>query len=217
MKRMLNEVEGLKRIRLSSIEMTEITDELIELIANDDRVARHLHIPLQVGNDRLLKLNNRPYTTEDYYNRISYIRSRIENVSISSDVIAGLPTETDEEFDQTAQFIKKCNLSFLHAFPYACKQHTVDATLKPQTPEIKKKERTAVLTELSKNLLSQFCDKFIGKTVDVVFETEEDGIINGHSSEYVVVKAKGDVNQCHTMQKVLITKKNGTELYGEIV
>ncbi|MBR5049271.1 MAG: tRNA (N(6)-L-threonylcarbamoyladenosine(37)-C(2))-methylthiotransferase MtaB [Erysipelotrichaceae bacterium] len=191
MKTLLAEVEGLERIRLSSIEMTEVSDRLIELMAADKRIARHLHIPLQTGNDRLLKLNNRPYTTEQYYERISEIRDRLPGVSISSDIIAGLPTESEQEHQETMQFIEKCRLSFLHVFPYARKQHTYDATLK-QVPENVRKERAASLTKLRGQLYNDYVSSYLNKEVEVLFETGENGLLKGHSSEYIVTAAEGE-------------------------
>ena len=191
MKTLLAEVEGLERIRLSSIEMTEVSDRQIELMAADKRIARHLHIPLQTGNDRLLKLNNRPYTTQQYYERISEIRERLPGISISSDILAGLPTESEQEHQETMQFIEKCRLSFLHVFPYARKQHTYDATLK-QVPENVKKERAASLTKLRGQLYNDYVSSYLNREVEVLFETGENGLLKGHSSEYIVTAAEGE-------------------------
>ncbi|MCR5067538.1 MAG: tRNA (N(6)-L-threonylcarbamoyladenosine(37)-C(2))-methylthiotransferase MtaB [Erysipelotrichaceae bacterium] len=216
MKRMLEEVPGLERIRLSSIEMTEVSDKLIDLMVSDNRIARHLHIPLQTGNDRLLKLNNRPYTTQQYYERISEIRNRLAGISISSDIIAGLPTETDEEHRETMAFIEKCRLSFLHVFPYARKEHTYDATLK-QVPENIRKQRAAGLTKLRGQLYNDYVSGYLNKEVEVLFETCENGLLKGHSSEYIVTAAEGTGDLLGKICRVHVDACEGEELRGHII
>ena len=216
MQALLDEVEGLERIRLSSIEMTEVSNRLIELMAADRRIARHLHIPLQTGNDRLLKLNNRPYTTEQYYQRIGEIRERLPGISISSDIIAGLPTETDEEHEETRKFIEKCRLSFLHVFPYARKEHTYDATLK-QVAENVKKERAASLTKLRGQLYNDYVSSYLNREVEVLFETCENGLLKGHSSEYIMVAAEGKEDLLGQICRVRVDSLEKEELRGHII
>jgi threonylcarbamoyladenosine tRNA methylthiotransferase MtaB len=216
MQALLREVEGLQRIRLSSIEMTEVSDRLIELMAGDRRIARHLHIPLQTGNDRLLKLNNRPYTTKEYHDRINEIRERIPGISISSDIIAGLPTETDQEHEQTMAFIESCRLSFLHVFPYARKQHTPDASL-AQVPENVRKQRAAGLTKLSQRLYNDYMISFFNKEVEVLFETSENGLLKGHCSEYVEVTVNSQSDLRHQICRVHIDGIEGECLKGHLI
>ncbi|MBQ1826481.1 MAG: MiaB/RimO family radical SAM methylthiotransferase, partial [Erysipelotrichaceae bacterium] len=217
-KMILQRVPALERIRISSIEMTEVSDELIDLIASDKRIARHLHIPLQVGNDRLLALNNRPYTTEQFARRIESIRERIPGVSISTDVIAGLPTETDEEFRQTCDFCREINFSFMHVFPYAIKRKTKDALIREQVNGEVKKERAADLTILSNQLYNNFVMAFLGRKCDVLFERNRDGMLVGHNSEYVTVTAKGDSSMLHSCCQVRISAVGDDDvLIGEII
>jgi len=216
-KRMLNEVSGLQRIRISSIEMTEVTDELIELMSKEKRIAKHLHIPLQTGNDRLLKLNNRPYKIEDYYNKVIKIRELIPDCSISSDVIVGLPQETDEEFSGTLSFIEKCELSFTHVFPYARKKGTVDYSLPGQVDEVVKKQRVGNLTNLSNNLYNKYAEKFLNKTVDVLFETYQMGLNRGHCSQYIPTVVSSENCYAHKMCKVYVDGVDGNTLIGHIV
>ncbi len=212
---LLNRIPSLERIRLSSIEMTEVSDRLIELMAADKRIARHLHIPLQTGNDRLLKLNNRPYTTEQYLNRIEQIREKLPGISISSDIIAGLPTETEEEHEQTMAFISQCRLSFLHVFPYARKEHTYDATLK-QVPENVRKQRAAGLTKLSDQLYNEYAGSLLNKDVDVLFETLENGTLKGHCSEYVEVNVNSSEDLRGQIRSVHVTGIEGECLTGQL-
>lgn len=216
-KLLLDEVEGLKRIRLSSIEISEVSDELIALMKNDLRIARHLHIPVQTGNDRLLKLNNRPYTCSQFLDRIEEIRALLPGISISTDVIAGLPSETEQEADEIAQFIADCNFSFLHVFPYARKEHTFDATLKQQVSEIDKKRRAERLTKLSERLYNEYNKTLVGQKVEVVFETYKDGYLKGHCSQYVLVKVSSETDYSHQLKTVLITGVHEDYLFGEIL
>jgi len=216
-KRMLNEIEGLKRIRLSSIEMTEVSDELIALMSQDERVASHLHIPLQTGTDRLLKLNNRPYTTEQYYQKIQKIRSLIPDISISSDVIAGLPTESSQEAKATEEFIEKCELSFLHVFPYAKKEHTKDAEMKQQVDEQEKKHRVSCLTNLSSSLYNRYASKFVGQKLQVLFETKQDNVNRGHCSQYIVTEVISEKDLSHQLLEVVVDEVKDNTLIAHLV
>ena len=215
--RLIKEVDGLKRLRISSIEVTEVTDKLISLIANNEIIARHLHIPLQTGVDRLLKDNNRPYTTDYYYQKIKKIREMIPDISISSDIIVGLPTETDEEFDQTIKFIEKCELSFLHVFPYARKKFTANYDKKGQIAEIVKRARVARLTMTSGQLYNMYMSKFVSQCVEVLFERRIDDYLTGHCSQYVEVYVKTDKDLLNQIHKVYIDKVDGGLLYGHLI
>lgn len=215
--RLIKEVDGLKRLRISSIEVTEVTDKLISLIANNEIIARHLHIPLQTGVDRLLKDNNRPYTTDYYYQKVKKIREMIPDISISSDIIVGLPTETDEEFDQTIKFIEKCELSFLHVFPYARKKFTANYDKKGQVGEKVKRARVARLTMASGQLYNIYMSKFVSQSVEVLFERSIDGYLTGHCSQYIEVYVKTDKDLLNQIHKVYIDKVDGGLLYGHLI
>ena len=205
------EVEGLKRLRISSIEVTEIDDKLIELMSKSDIIAHHLHIPLQTGSDFLLKDNNRPYNSKYYIDKINNIRSKINDISISSDVIVGLPNETEEYFQQTIDTIQQAHLSFLHVFPYARKKHTVDYDKKNQVDAKVKKERVGRLTNLSLGLYNNYASSFVGKTVDVLFEKYEKGINKGHCSQYLNVELACAIDLTNQFVKVeVISVKEST-------
>lgn len=217
-KRLLDEVKGLERLRISSIEMTEVTDELVDLMSRDERIARHLHIPSQTGCDAVLKAMNRPYTTVEYLNRINEIRARVPSVSISSDVIVGFPGESEENFNDTKQFIKDVNFSFLHVFPYAAKKHTPAAVMKNQIPEAVKRSRVGELTNLSDGLYNCFVNDFKGKTGKVLLEINRDGYLQGHNSEYVMVKIKSDdTSLLHKMVDVRYRDMKEDYLIGELI
>ena len=183
MKRMVKEIPKLQRIRISSIEMNEITDELLEFIKGEEKIARHLHIPVQSANTTVLKNMNRPYTIAWFMERVDYIRSLIPDISISSDVITGFPQESEEQFQDTLDNIARMRLSFLHVFPYSRRDHTAAAQMSGHLENKIKKERASRLANLSKQLYTAYKQNFIGKEVSVIFEKEKDGKLIGHSSE----------------------------------
>lgn len=189
MKRMVKEIPKLQRIRISSIEMNEITDELLEFIKGEEKIARHLHIPVQSANTTVLKNMNRPYTIAWFMERVDYIRSLIPDISISSDVITGFPQESEEQFQDTLDNIARMRLSFLHVFPYSRRDHTAAAQMSGHLENKIKKERASRLANLSKQLYTAYKQNFIGKEVSVIFEKEKDGKLIGHSSEYLEVAA----------------------------
>ncbi len=215
--KILEEVKDLKRLRISSIEVTEVSDKLIELMIKNEKIARHLHIPLQVGVNRLLKMNNRPYTKEQYYQRIWEIKEKINDISISSDVIVGLPTETDSDFEETKEFIQNCQLSFLHVFPYARKKGTVNYEVKPQVDETIKKQRVACLTNISDRLYNNYVKKFIGKTVSVLFERYVNGVSIGHCSQYILVEVATEIDYTNKFKDVYIESVEENILKGHII
>lgn len=214
MKRMVKEIHKLQRIRISSIEMNEITDELLEFIKGEEKIARHLHIPVQSANTTVLKNMNRPYTIAWFMERVDYIRSLIPDISISSDVITGFPQESEEQFQDTLDNIARMRLSFLHVFPYSRRDHTAAAQMSGHLENKIKKERASRLANLSKQLYTAYKQNFIGKEVSVIFEKEKDGKLIGHSSEYLEVAAAAPLAWLHTMHTVRITALDGDLLVG---
>lgn len=205
---------AIKRIRISSIEITEVTDELIALIKEEPRVARHLHIPVQAGADATLKRMNRPYTTEQFYQRIKWIRQQIPNISISTDLIVGFVQESEEEFMQTRQFLSKAAFSFLHVFPFSSKSGTAASAMKGHVPSAIKKQRVKECLAYSQQCKIQYTTQFIGKTMDVLIEKSEDGISFGHTSEYIPVKLN-EVHPVGAMIHIIGTHMIDYELVGK--
>lgn len=201
------------RFRISSIEMTEIDDHLIELMKKDHRIARHFHIPLQSGCDTVLKRMNRPYTTKEFLERIEYIRKEIPGISISTDLIVGFPGETDEEFKKTCDFLKECQFSFLHIFPYSLRSGTKAASMENQIDPKIKKNRAAICAEINEELYDKYKESYLDKEVTVLFEKNEDGYTFGHSSEYFPVLVKGEYPRS-TFVKVEISELKNHQLYG---
>lgn len=215
MKRMVKEVEGLARIRISSIEMNEINDELLSFMKEEPKIARHLHIPIQSANTTVLKKMNRPYDVEWFKQRVSYIRSLMPDISISTDVITGFPQESEEEFADTVSNIKTIGFSFLHVFPFSKRDNTVAAGMDGHLDNKVKKQRAAILGEVSKSLYTEYKQRFIGKEVEVLLEKMEDGYLFGHTSEYLEVYVQGDISDLQTMKQVTITAMEDDRLYAK--
>ena len=188
----LVKIEDLKAIRLSSIEITEITDEIIELMANNPKLSPHLHIPSQTCDNTILKNMNRPYTIEEYKDRIGYIRSKVKDVSISTDLIVGFPGETEELFENTYENLKEIEFSFIHCFPYSRKAGTKADKMSGHVDPKIKKARVKKVLELDEQLRKNYALKFIGKEADVLVEKNKDGYSYGYSRNYIYVKVKGE-------------------------
>lgn len=204
----LESIEGLKRIRISSIEISELTEEVIDLIANSKKIVNHLHIPLQGGTNRILKLMNRKYTLEDYSDKIKDLRQKIKNLAITTDIIAGFPTETDKDHVEALEFISKIGFSELHVFPYSKRNGTLSAKMTPEVDGVVKKARVQDFLKLSTVLAKAFIQSQIGKLQEVVFETEKDGYLEGHTSNYILVKAIADRTMIGEVVNVKITQEN---------
>ena len=186
---MLLNIEGLKSLRISSIEESEIDDKLISLITSKDNFAKHLHIPLQSGANHVLKLMNRKYTREQFIAKIKRIKELMPDVMISGDVIVGFPQENEEDFQDTYNLCKEC-FDMLHVFPYSMRPGTVAARMDGQiSPEVKK-QRSKVLLDLSDELYQNFANRFIDKEVTVLVEKydQEKGLNIGHTSNYISVQ-----------------------------
>ncbi len=179
-------LKGLKSLRISSIEESEIDEKLIDLIAHNPVVAKHLHIPLQSGSDAILKLMNRKYTCDQFYKKIQRIKDLLPNVAITTDVIVGFPNETGKEFTETYEFIKKCGFHMLHVFPFSAREGTVAYKMSGQVNPQVKKERVSKLLDLSKQLWEQYTLRFIGQELEMLVEKVDDkGMCVGHTSNYI--------------------------------
>lgn len=200
LKRMCDEVKGLQRIRISSIEINEITDEFIQLMKQETKIARHLHIPIQSGNNDILKLMNRPYTISDYEKRINEIRKQITGISISTDVITGFPDESEAQFEDGCDCLKRLQFSFLHVFPFSKRDGTKAALMKNQLNNQIKKQRSARLNALSEKLYQRYQEGFVKQQVAVLWEEEANGMISGHTSEYLKVYAPYEASSLHQLE-----------------
>ncbi len=215
-RRMCDEIEGLERIRISSIEIVEITDELIDLMANNPKIANHFHIPVQSGSNETLRRMHRPYTTEQFLNRVNEIRKKIPGISISTDLIVGFPMESDEEFKETLDFLNKIQFSFIHVFPFSSKEGTIAHTMKGQVDEKIKKNRASLVGKLSKQGYHEYMNTFVNQELEVLIETiDENGISHGHSSEYIPTAICQKLNP-NQLVKVIGSKLVQDEFYAKV-
>ena len=212
--REMNKIEELKRIRISSIEITEITDFMIQQIANSTKIAKHLHIPLQSGTNTILGKMNRPYTTEEFKAKIDYIRTCIPDISISTDIICGFPYEKESEYQRTLQFVKTCQFSFLHVFPFSVRKGTEAETMSEQISSGTKKERAAELLKYSDELRNQYCQSLIGKQVYVLVEKRKGAYLSGYCEEYMEVYFVGDDSSINQIIPVEIVEISNGKCYG---
>ena len=166
----ITKIENLKRLRISSIEASQMDERFISILKSNEVITPHLHIPLQSGSDTVLKRMRRKYTCDQFYEKVKRIQDEIPLIALACDVIVGFPGETEEEFMETYNFIKKCNFAFLHVFPYSPREGTYAATMKEQVKNHIKKERVARLINLGKELELNYKQKFVGKEVKVLIE-----------------------------------------------
>ena len=192
--RNLVKLEGLKRLRISSVEVTELTDEVLAIIKNNDVIVNHFHIPLQAGSDKILKLMNRKYDLAYYEKKINKLRAIRPLVSITTDIIVGFPNETDLDFEETIKNARKFNFAKIHVFPYSVRTGTKAATM-PQVDGNVKKERARKLLRVSNELSKEYQDKFLGKEVEVLIEKNNEDVSFGHTDNYLAVKVAGSHKQ----------------------
>lgn len=190
-------INGLKRLRISSIEITEITDEVLNVILKSNVIVDHLHIPLQSGSNEILKLMNRKYDKEYFIEKIEKIRSIRPNISITTDIIVGFPGETKELFEETKETINKIKFSKIHVFPFSLRNGTKAVNLSNHIDQATKHERVKELIALSKELEIEYAKKFINQEVSYIPETYKDGYIFGHTGNYLLIKEKGDKSQLY--------------------
>ncbi len=183
----LSKIDDLLRIRISSIEITELNDKFLEMLKINKKVCNHLHIPLQAGSDEILKRMNRKYDLAYYEDKINKIRSIRPDISITTDIIVGFPYETDELFNETLEFSKKMNFSKIHVFPYSIRVGTAAASMPNQVDETTKKVRVKKLMALSKKQEKEYYEKFKGKELDILVEECDNNVSIGHTSNYLMV------------------------------
>ena len=206
LKDLIDKVRGIKRIRISSIEINELTDEVINLIKNNNVVVNHIHIPIQSGCDKTLKAMNRKYSLDQFEERIKILKDNINDLSITTDVIVGFPNETDEDFEITYNTLKRIGFSRLHVFPFSSRKGTVASNMKNQIHGDVKKERVNRLISLSKELEREYYSKYLNKTLEVLFEENKDGYYKGLTTNYLKVRAKSDKNVSKCFKQVKLNK-----------
>ncbi|MCG0274760.1 MAG: tRNA (N(6)-L-threonylcarbamoyladenosine(37)-C(2))-methylthiotransferase MtaB [Thermosediminibacteraceae bacterium] len=213
----LSRIEGIRRIRLSSIEALELNDDFIKKLALIESFCHHFHIPLQSGSDRILKMMNRRYTAAEFEERIKLIRDIMPDVGITTDVIVGFPGETDEDFAKTREFIEKIGFSKLHVFKFSPRKGTPAAKMPDQVPADVKEKRSHELIRLSRQLEKNFREKFAGKVMDVLFEErDEKGMYHGLTGNYIKVAVRSDRELRNQLLPVKLVENGDDFILGEI-
>ncbi|WP_096153339.1 tRNA (N(6)-L-threonylcarbamoyladenosine(37)-C(2))-methylthiotransferase MtaB [Bacillus sp. FJAT-45066] len=205
------QVKGLKRIRISSIEASQITDEVIEVLKSSDKVVRHLHVPLQSGSNTVLKRMRRKYTMEFFGERLDRLKEALPGLAVTSDVIVGFPGETEEEFIETYNFIKEHQFSELHVFPYSKRTGTPAARMEDQVDEEVKNERVHRLIALSDQLAKEYASNFENQVLEVIPEEEykekpNSGLYVGYTDNYLKVVLEATEEMVGKLVRVKITK-----------
>ena len=202
LRRLVN-IKGLERLRISSIETTELNDEVLELLKESKILVDHLHIPIQAGSNEILKAMNRKYDLDYFKNKIKQIREIRPNISISTDVIVGFPGETEELFQKTIETCREIEFSKLHVFPYSERKGTAASRMDNKVDSHEKKERARRLIEVSRELETNYMKKFIGKETEVLIEEEKEGYSYGHTGNFLYVKIEGSMTH-NELVKVII-------------
>ena len=183
----------LARLRLSSLESVELSDELFALLRDEPRFAKHLHLPLQAGSDAILRAMNRHYDTAAFARLLENVRDAVPDVSITTDVIVGFPGETDALFEESLAFVSKMGFAKVHVFPYSRREGTPAARMAGQLPMAVKKERVRRMEETAEATAKTLRESLVGKTEDVLFETETNGVSDGLTGRYMRVYTNAPV------------------------
>ena len=204
----LLDIKDLYRLRISSIEESEIDDKLIELINTNDKLANHFHIPLQSGSDTVLKRMNRKYNKAQFLNKIKMIKKACPEVALTTDVIVGFPGESEEEFNETYEFIKECGFNMLHVFPFSSREGTAASKMPNQIDPRIKKQRALKLIELSNELWDEYTNRFVNEEVEVLVEQFDpiNKVNIGHTSNYLEVKIPDNENKVGKIAKTIYKK-----------
>ncbi len=217
-----SQVKGLKRLRISSIEASQLTDEVIEVLRNSNIVVNHLHIPIQSGSDTVLKRMRRKYTMEFFAERITRLAEALPDLAITSDVIVGFPGETEEEFMETYNFIRDHKFSELHVFPYSKRTGTPAARMEDQVDEEVKNERVHRLIALNDQLAKEYASRFEGEVLEVIpeerfKESENENLYVGYTTNYLKVVFEATEEMVGKLVKVKITKAGYPYNEGQFV
>ncbi|MGE4290376.1 MAG: tRNA (N(6)-L-threonylcarbamoyladenosine(37)-C(2))-methylthiotransferase MtaB [Salinivirgaceae bacterium] len=212
-------VEGLERLRISSIEPNLLTDEILEFAVHSTKIVPHFHLPLQCGTDHLLRLMRRRYTTSLYARRIAKIKSLLPDACIAADVIVGVPGETDDEFEKSLEFIRSIDISYLHVFTYSERENTMAVKMEGQVPPEIRKERSRRMHELALEKQTHFQQQHLNTVRPVLFEAmESKGLMSGFTDNYIKVEIPFQKNLINTTQPVKLEriKANGT-VQGKLI
>ena len=212
---MIMQRTNLYRLRISSIELMEITDELLGVIKKyESRVARHFHIPAQAGSDSVLERMNRKYNSKEYIEKIEKIRNLFDDVAITTDFLAGFVGETEDEFEEAKKFITEVSYSDMHIFPYSRRKGTKADLMKGHLNPTVQKERARILLDIAKKMKNDYESKYIGKVVEVLVENQKNGYWRGYTTNYLDIYFLSNDNLENQLINVEITKIENNTIYG---
>ena len=201
----LDQIDGIDRFRISSIEPNLLSNEIISFVATSQKFVPHLHIPMQSGSDAMLKSMRRRYDVALYRNRISHIRSVMPDACIGADVIVGYPGETDAEFNKTVEFIKELDINYLHVFTYSERANTTALRVEDVIPVTIRQERNKILTQISHKKKRAFYESQVGSSHTVLWEaSENDGMMQGFTENYIKVQRPMDEAKINTVEMVTL-------------
>lgn len=209
----MSKIKELERIRISSIEITEVNEKFLNMLKTNSKVCNHLHIPLQSGSAKILNLMGRKYTKEEYLETINKIRKIRKNINITTDVIVGFPNETEEDFLECLEFCKLLEFGKIHVFPYSKREGTKAAEMQGHIDNELKKQRARTLISLSDNLEEEYNKKFLNQIISVLIETVKDGQSIGLTSNYLKVEIDDELEVNKTYD-VLITEAKQESVKG---
>ncbi|MNI05654.1 Threonylcarbamoyladenosine tRNA methylthiotransferase MtaB [compost metagenome] len=218
----LDKVEGLERIRISSIEASQIDEKMLDVLKNSSKMSRHFHIPLQAGSDEVLKRMRRKYTIAEFEEKIRLIRDFMPDVAITTDIIVGFPGETDELFQEGFEAIKRIGFSEMHVFPYSKRTGTPAARMEDQVDEEIKHARVHDLIDMSEQMQLAYAEKFVGQVLDVIPERDEKGLcgpgkLMGYSDNYLQILFDGPEELRGEVCRVKVTKAGVNTCEGQLV
>lgn len=202
----LNKIEGIKRIRLGSLEPSLITDEFTKRLSKLDKICNHFHLSLQSGCDETLKRMNRKYTTGEFRQVVDRLRKAFKDVNLTTDIIVGFPGETEEEFEKTYEFLKEIKFYKMHIFKYSPREGTPASKMSNQVDGNIKEERSQKLIELSDKNQEEYNKIYFAKPQEVLFEEQKDGVWTGYTSNYIKVSYKSNENLENKILKIYCKK-----------
>jgi len=206
---------GVTRLRLSSLQPQEISPELIGLW-QDGRLCRHFHLSLQSGSDGVLSRMRRRYSVSDYQEAVSLVRAMMPEAAITTDVIVGFPGEAEAEFQESYNFCQRMDFARIHIFPYSPRQGTEAARMPDKVSAQVKKERSQRMLALAKESAQNFSQRFLGKTMPVLWEKQSDGIWSGHTDNYIKVYTRSSDDLTNTLLPVKLVEVSGDGVWGEV-
>ena len=214
----VDKIDGVERIRLSSIEPMTLNQEFIDSIKDSKKLCHHFHISLQSGCDETLKRMNRKYTTAQFKGIVDGLREAFDDVAITTDIMVGFPDESDEEFNKTVEFVRNIKFADAHVFQYSQRRGTPAAKRPNQiSPDIKEKRSKIIIAETQKTR-DEFINRFIGKTMRVLFEQPaKDGLFEGKTDNYITVHAPSDIDLNDQFRNVLLERNENGIVIGKIV